>query len=111
MNNQGIISLYTQVAEITHQMLMAARLGDWDSLVDLETRCAAQASALQENDSRAPLMPDVREQKFNLIKKILADDKEIRDLTQPRLAKLSALISNSGTQRKLNHAYNAGNMG
>ncbi len=111
MNGHKIINLYSKVAEITHEMLMAARLEEWDKLVDLEFRCAEQVRTLQDSDENEVLSPWAREQKVNLIKKILSDDREIRDIVQPRLARLSAMISNAGNQRKLNHAYNTGNMG
>ena len=43
------------------------------------------------------------------LKKILADDKEIRDITEPWMAQLSDLMKNSSTNRKLSNTYGAGN--
>ena len=111
MNGQQIITVYSKVAEITQEMLLAARHEDWEKLVDLESRCAEQIETLKHNDDNETLSPSAREQKIDLIKKILSDDREIRDIVQPRLARLSAMISSAGNQRKLNHAYNTGNMG
>ncbi|MBS1169181.1 MAG: flagellar protein FliT [Burkholderiaceae bacterium] len=110
MNNTQIIDLYEQVAEITEQMLAAARVGDWDSLVALESRCAARVDTLKGGvDSNASLTPVAREKKISIIKKILDDDREIRAITQPRLAQLSALIGTSQNERQLRQAYGANN--
>lgn len=46
-----------------------------------------------------------RERKVEIIKKILADDREIRNITEPWMNKLSMLINSTGTERKLNQAY------
>jgi len=49
----------------------------------------------------------LREQKVRMIKKILADDKEIRDITEPWMAELAELIKSNSTSRKLNQTYGA----
>ena len=46
-----------------------------------------------------------RERKINLLKKILRDDRLIRDATQPWLKELQALMRNTGNQRKLARHY------
>lgn len=111
MNDVEMLSTYSKVADITEAMLSAAREGDWDNLIKLESRCAEHVRYLEKNDVNIELSPSSREKKIDFLKTILCYDKEIRNITQPRLAQLAALISNTGTQRKLNHAYNAGNLG
>lgn len=105
MNSHQILSLYETVAELTEKMLSAARVGDWDRLASLESDCAGQIQILRDGDKPQPLTGEVRARKVKIIRKILADDREIRDLTEPWMAKLSSLISNSGNERKLNQAY------
>ncbi len=111
MNEQEIIYLYENVASITDQMLAAARVGDWDNLVVLESRCADQVNILKSSEPPAPLSGVSRERKVAIIKKILADDRAIRDLAEPWMAKLSQLINSSGAERKLNRAYGANQAG
>lgn len=111
MDNQEILSLYEEVAVITDQMLLAARNSDWDSLASLEKRCASQIGTLRARDQIAPLSEVARQQKMSIIKKILADDHQIRTITEPRLVELSALIGHSGAERKLHQAYSANNTG
>ena len=105
MNEQEVIYLYENVANITTEMLAAAREGDWDRLVALENRCSDQVSILKTGEAPAVLTGASRERKVEILKKILADDREIRNITQPWMQKLSLLINSTGAERKLNHAY------
>ncbi len=107
MNEQEVIYLYENVATITDQMLAAARIGDWETLAALESRCADQVNILKTGEPPVPLTGVGRERKVAIIKKILADDKEIRNITEPWMNKLSMLINSTGTERKLNRAYGA----
>lgn len=112
MDTQEILSLYENVAEITDQMLSAARTGDWERLAALESHCSSQVEILKQNDkSRQPLTPLAREKKTRIIKKILDDDRQIRDITEPWMAQLSAMINSVGTERKLSQAYGANQSG
>jgi flagellar protein FliT len=111
MNEQEIIYLYENVASITDQMLAAARVGDWDNLIALESRCADQVSILKNSEPPAPLTGESRARKVAIIKEILAHDREIRDLAEPWMAKLSSLINSSGAERKLNRAYGTSHPG
>jgi flagellar protein FliT len=112
MNNQEILSLYETVADITDQMLAAARSGDWDQLAVLESRCSSQVAVLRNNEQpRQPLSPGLREKKARILKKILEDDRQIRDITEPWMAQLSALMKNAGTERKLLKAYGSSQTG
>lgn len=102
MDNQEIIALYETVADITDKMLAAARTGDWEQLAALESRCSSQVEIIKQNDQpRQPLTPVAREHKTRIIKKILEDDRQIRDITEPWMAQLSRLINSSSAERKL----------
>lgn len=111
MNEQEVIYLYENVATITDQMLAAARVGDWEKLAALESRCADQVNILKTGEAPVPLTGTSRERKVEIIKKILADDKEIRNITEPWMNKLSMLINSTGTERKLHSAYGANHSG
>ena len=108
MDNQEILSLYETVADITDQMLAAARVGDWEQLAELESRCSSQVAMIKKNeDTPEPLSPVARERKVKIIKKILDDDRQIRDITEPWMARLSVMLNSAGTERKLSQAYGA----
>lgn len=104
MNEQDVIDVYESVATITDQMLAAARNGDWDRLIALETHCTDQVRMLKSGEPPR-LTGELRERKVKIIHKILADDREIRNLTEPWMAHLAKLINSTGTERKLNQTY------
>ena len=105
MDSQEIITLYEAVSEITDQMLAAARAGDWDQLSILESHCASHVQTLRNGEKPVPLSGPIRERKVEIIHKILANDREIRNLTEPWMAQLSALMNSANTERKLSNAY------
>lgn len=112
MNNQEILALYETVADITDQMLAAARTGNWEQLAELESRCSSQVEIIKKNEEpRQALSPVARERKVKIIKKILEDDRQIRDITEPWMAQLSAMMNSAGTERKLSQAYGASQTG
>ncbi len=105
MNNDAILEVYENVAAITARMLEAARTGDWEQLAELESRCSRQVATIQKHDSPTALTGAGRDKKVEIIRKILADDQEIRAITQPWMKQLSALMQSAGTERKLSQAY------
>ena len=111
MNSNEVLSLYETVATITDQMLAAARNGDWEQLVALESRCANHIETLMVEEPRAALPKEERERKVSIIRKILEDDREIRNITEPWMAQLSVMINSVGTERKLSKAYGANQSG
>lgn len=105
MTNQEVLTVYAAMADLTEQMLDAATQGEWDTLVDLEQRCAAHVRILQEQESPQPMEGAPRERKVELIRKMLTADRKIRDITMPWMAQLSALINSTGAERRLVNAY------
>ena len=107
MSNENVLTVYEAMVELTGQMVQAASDGDWDNLVVLEQRCSAHLQSLQQGEAATVLNEPGRQKKAEIIKKILADDRKIRDLTMPWMAQLSALINSTGTERRLASAYGA----
>lgn len=105
MDGAEVISLYESIADLTDQMLAAARQEDWDLLSRLESDCAHIVNALKQSEANVSLSDDRRDRKVAILKKILEDDRDIRNLINPGLKKLSALIKNTSTERKLANAY------
>lgn len=104
MTCEEMLSAYEAIGRITGEMLRAARDAEWDRLVELEKSCSAVVSRLRDG-GEVPLNAAGRERKISLIRQILDDDRQIRDLTQPWMARLSALINNSKTERRIAAAY------
>jgi flagellar protein FliT len=107
MTSQEVLSVYESMVGLTEQMVAAASSSDWELLVELETSCASCVERLRQHEAQVALNGDSRLRKVECIKKLLADDRKIRDLTMPWMAQLSALINNTGTQRRLSTAYGA----
>jgi len=81
MNSSEVLSMYENIAGLTNQMAAAARMGDWDGLNKLENACATEARATATGVPALNGAPRLR--KIDLLKQILANDREIRDLTDP----------------------------
>jgi len=105
MEYQDTFAIYEAIAELTNQMLIAAKQDDWDKLATLEINCAQHIEKLKFFKDELPLTNDRRKRKVANIKRILADDREIRDLVSPRMAKLSSLINSTQTGKKLTRVY------
>ena len=105
MTSQQVLAAYEAMADITEQMVHAASASDWDRLVLLEQQCAAHVRQLKDSEAPLALTGANREKKVDAIRKMLDDDRKIRDLTVPWMARLSALISSNGAERRLAGAY------
>ena len=105
MSNHDILTVYEAMAGLTSQMLAAARAGDWDHLALLEQRCAAHVQTLQHNEPAPAMRGESRQKKLGLIRQMLEDDRQIRDLAMPWMAQLAALINHTGAERRLSTAY------
>ena len=90
MTGSEVISMYENIAGLTQQMVAAARSSDWADLTRLEHQCAAA-----RNDANGPIAPldgAARLRKIDLLKQILANDREIRNSTQPWITQLSNIM-------------------
>jgi flagellar protein FliT len=106
MNSEQVISLYESVCDLTGQMLHAAQERDWENLAALESHCAGHISTLKAGEPEALALPEaLRARKVKIIHQILRYDREIRDLTSPWMADLTALLNGNGIQRRAAQAY------
>jgi flagellar protein FliT len=110
MNNAEVIGTYENILAVTAQMLDAARAADWDLLVRREQECRQLVESLlnTRSESEIILEPQLRRRKVEIIRKVLADDAEIRNLTEPWMQRLQHLLTSVGQERKLHAAYGAG---
>ncbi len=91
MSCSEVITMYETIARLTNQMAAAARSNDWDRLTCLERQCATASSAIGDGKV-APLGGAARARKFDLVKQILANDREIRNNTEPWIRQLSNIM-------------------
>lgn len=102
------ISFYESMSSLSSAMTEAARANDWDELCRLETEVAGLRDllALQDPPQRQSQLGEAdRQRKMALIRKMLADDREIRAHAEPWLDNVRVLLSSGSRQRALNSAY------
>ncbi|CDG84736.1 flagellar protein FliT [Janthinobacterium agaricidamnosum] len=91
MTSNDVLAVYENIAGLTNQMVVAARGSDWDGLSKLEGQCATEASAVAGGAVPA-LSGAPRMRKIDLLRQILANDREIRNVTEPWMAQLAKVM-------------------
>jgi flagellar protein FliT len=86
-------------------MLSAAQAGDWERLVSLEKDCSRLVARLSHLENDDPMSTDLRTRKAAMIRKVLADDAAIRDITEPWLARLGTMLGANRRERQLLKSY------
>ena len=78
---------------------------EWDKLVDIEKQCSRQVAIMKPVDATTVLNEAARQRKMQLIKKILADDAEIRNRTETWMGQLQRIMQSNRQEQRLQHAY------
>jgi len=99
MSHEDILGIYESVADMTQLMLEAARQEDWDTLAVLEGKCRDYIHKMNTIDKTKPLTGAALARKLSTVNKILADDREIRELTDPWMVKLAGMMQANGSER------------
>lgn len=100
-----VIKNYESLSSITSQMRDAAVHGEWDQLVNLEQQCSQHVATMKPVDAAAKLDEPTRQRKIQLIKKILADDAEIRNHTETWMGQLQQIMQSNRQEQRLQQAY------
>ena len=100
-----VIENYEYLSSLTAKMREAATQNKWDDLVELEKQCSQRVAFMKAQDASTPLDEKTRLRKVALIRKILADDAEIRNQTDPWMSQLQRIIQSVGQERRLLEAY------
>ncbi|OAM51254.1 flagellar synthesis protein [Methylovorus sp. MM2] len=102
MGQNTTVAIYESVAKITNQMLLAAQQQNWEKLAQLELDCAAYVKKLQNSDEES-LSGRALERKVASLKKILEDDREIRNLVNPWEDKIAKIINTTHFDKRRRH--------
>jgi len=103
-----VIESYEHLSALTAQMREAAVHGEWDHLVELERQCSQRVASMKTQDATTPLDETTRLRKVALIRKILADDAEIRNHTEPWMAQLQRIMQSARQESRLLETYSSG---
>lgn len=90
MTSNEVLSMYENIAGLTAKMAVAAQAGDWNGLSSMENQCERQAAAVQTGVPSLNGAPRMR--KIDLLKQIMANDRAIRDVTEPWMEQLASVM-------------------
>jgi flagellar protein FliT len=105
MTTHQVIENYESLSALTNQMRSAAEQGEWDALVELEQQCSRKIAEMKPVDASIALDEGSRQLKIQLIKKILANDAEIRNRTQAWMGQLQHILQSNRQEQRLQRAY------
>ena len=101
------LALYESMSAISAHMVEAAAACNWERLVALEKDCAGLARHLEANGEPIRLSAAERTRKVDLIRRILADDAEVRRHTEPWMEQVKQLLGGGARERSVRRAYGA----
>lgn len=91
MTSNEVLSIYESLAGITARMSLAARAGDWAVLTGLEKQCVSQVS---KSATGVPVLAGAaRMRKIDLLRQIMANDRAVRDVTEPWMNPLENVMA------------------
>ena len=105
MEGDHILAIYEDMSRITGRMVKAARDENWEQLVTLERECGARFQALLASEDGQPRNGEYQRRKSALIRRVLDDDAQIRDIVDPWLARIRTLLGNTHQQKRLSQVY------
>lgn len=90
MKTEEVLLMYENIAAITSQMAAAVQADPTADLEALKDQCLHQASAIATGV--APLEGPLRLRKIELLKHIMANDRSIREVTEPWADQLEQIV-------------------
>ncbi len=78
-----LIDYYRALESASVSMLEAAKADDWDGVVRLEGTCAVLIEQLRFASSSQELTVEQRSEKSGIMRRILANDAQVRYLAEP----------------------------
>ncbi|EYC49631.1 flagellar export protein FliJ [Hylemonella gracilis str. Niagara R] len=86
--SQMLIDYYKSIEDGSRRMLEAARAKDLEGVMRYEGVCAVLIEQLRQRAREEDLRPEDRREKTQIMQRILRNDAEIRQLTEPWLGEL-----------------------
>lgn len=86
--SQMLIDYYKAIEDSSVKMLEAARVQDWDGVVRYEGACAVLIEQLRHRAQTVQLQDDDRLEKARIMRRILENDAQIRNLAEPWVPQL-----------------------
>ena len=102
------IEIYEQMSDLSARMVEAARVNDWERLIDLEQAVVALREVLLKEAAGSEVDPGEADKRRALIRRILQDDAEVRRHTEPWMEQVRRFLSGNVRKQKVKRAYGAG---
>ena len=80
---QMLIDYYKAIEDSSRKMLQAAQAQDWEAVVRHEGACAVLIEQLRIQSTVEELTQEICREKSRIMTRILINDAQIRDLTEP----------------------------
>ncbi len=97
----AVLALYEQALARTREMLDAARVGDWDALVQREHERALLVERLKEHDPDPARDAATLQRKRQILLEISRTDEQIHTLTQDWMHELRDVLGGLSTVQRL----------
>jgi flagellar protein FliT len=94
---------YEALETASKDMLEAAREGDWNRVARLEAACALVIGKLRQIAHLNQLSENGRQSKLRILKSILANDAEIRRITEALPEQFEAALAPASEYRRMLH--------
>ena len=91
--NTALLDYYQAIEKASHDMLEAARSGNWDQVLKLEGACVVLIAQLKHSAAGRTLAGDEAQFKSRIMQRILVNDAQIRRLAEPWLDELDELLA------------------
>ena len=105
MEGGNTMQTYETLERLSRKMLVAARDAEWNLLVTLEQDSRRLVKALSTDDDGQELDEQHHQRRRQIIRQILADDAEIRDLAAPWMAQAKQFLTSLKAERQLLKSY------
>jgi flagellar protein FliT len=87
-----LLTYYEAIEKASRDMLEAARIGNWERVVEVEGVCGGLISQLKHAADH-PLTPGATQRKSHIMRRILINDAEIRLLAEPWVRQVDSMLS------------------
>jgi len=90
MTSNDVLAMYENLNGLTGQMKVAAQAGDWNGFDKLNVQASVAAGAAIGG---VPALDGAkRQRKIDLIKQLMANDRAIRDVTEPWMGQVDRAL-------------------
>lgn len=90
--NSTLLNFYEAIERASADMLDAARSGNWEHVIKLEGACVLLISQLKNAAREQVLSEDESQLKSRIMKRVLVNDAEVRQLAEPWLDDINNLL-------------------